>query len=205
MLYCSDHCHFRRPKHPINFAAAYADAKFHFDTFRMLGNELIEQAQDAFSESRNMRLAALFMAQAAVYFYHTLYYVYHGLEFDIHDPVVMHERMRTLSTQLMLVLDDNHIENIFTLPRLKSFLVKARYDIGFDVAPQELEMHLQRVEKNGPYHRKLLRLAAGALYRVERTAISGQSSERTRVCGITDNPASPCFVYENTTLPLGTR
>lgn len=104
LLYCSDHCHFRRPKHPINFAAAYADAKFHFDTFRMLGNELIEQAQDAFSESRNMRLAALFMAQAAVYFYHTLYYVYHGLEFDIHDPVVMHERMRTLSTQLMLVL-----------------------------------------------------------------------------------------------------
>ena len=52
----------RFPKHPINFAAAYADAKFHFDTFRMLGNELIEQAQDAFSESRNMRLAALFMA-----------------------------------------------------------------------------------------------------------------------------------------------
>lgn len=149
LLYCSDHCHFRRPKHPINFAAAYADAKFQFDTFRMLGNELIEQAQDAFSESRNMRLAALFMAQAAVYFYHTLYYVYHGLEFDIHDPVVMHERMRTLSTQLMLVLDDNHIENIFTLPRLKSFLVKARYDIGFDVAPQELEMHLQRVEKMG--------------------------------------------------------
>ena len=61
LLYCSDHCHFRRPKHPINFAAAYADAKFHFDTFRMLGNELIEQAQDAFSESRNMRLAALFI------------------------------------------------------------------------------------------------------------------------------------------------
>ena len=63
LLYCSDHYHFRRPKHPINFAAAYADAKFHFDTFRMLGNELIEQAQDVFSESRNMRLAALFMCR----------------------------------------------------------------------------------------------------------------------------------------------
>ena len=45
-----------------------------------------------------------------------LYYVYHGMEFDIHDPVVMHDRMRTLSTKLMLVFDDNHIENIFTLP-----------------------------------------------------------------------------------------
>ena len=149
LLYCSDRHHFRRPKHPMNFAAAYADARFHFDTFRLLGNELIEQAQDAFSKSRNLRLAALFMAQATVYFYHTLYYVYHGMEFDMHDPVVMHERMRTLSAQLMLVFDDNHIENIFTLPRLKRFLVKARYDIRFDVAPQELEMHLQRVEKMG--------------------------------------------------------
>ena len=98
LLYCSDHCHFRRPKHPIDFAKAYADAKLHYDTFRMLGNELIEQAREALSESRNIRLAALFSAQAAVYFYHTLYYVYHGQEFDSHDPVVMHDRMRTLST-----------------------------------------------------------------------------------------------------------
>ena len=75
LLYCSDSYHFQRPKHPIDFAKAYADAKFHFDTFRTQGNELLEQAQDAFSESRNMRLAAQFSAQAMVYFYHTLYYV----------------------------------------------------------------------------------------------------------------------------------
>ena len=116
LLYCSDHCHFRRPKHPIDFAKAYADAKLHYDTFRMLGNELIEQAREALSESRNIRLAALFSAQAAVYFYHTLYYVYHGQEFDSHDPVVMHDRMRTLSTKLMLTFDDTNIERIFTLP-----------------------------------------------------------------------------------------
>lgn len=149
LLYCSDHCHFRRPKHPIDFAKAYADAKLHYDTFRMLGNELIEQAREALSESRNIRLAALFSAQAAVYFYHTLYYVYHGQEFDSHDPMVMHDRMRTLSTKLMLTFDDTNIERIFTLPCLKKFLVKARYDLGFDLAPQELEMHLQRVEKMG--------------------------------------------------------
>lgn len=149
LLYCSDHYHFRRPKHPINFAKAYADAKLHYDTFRMLGNELIEQAKDAFIESRNMRLAAIFSAQAAVYFYHTLYYAYHGLEFDCHDPVIMHERMRTLSTKLMLALDDSHIENIFTLPCLKKFLVKARYDLDFDIVPQELQTHMERVEKMG--------------------------------------------------------
>ena len=149
LLYCSDHYHFRRPKHPINFAAAHADAKYHFDTFRTLGNELLEQARAALSETRNMRLAALFTAQAAVCFYHTLYYVYHGQEFDSHDPVVMHDRMRTLSTKLMLVFDDSHIENTFTLARLKNFLDKARYDIRFDIRPQELEIHMERVEKMG--------------------------------------------------------
>ena len=149
LLYCSDSYHFQRPKHSIDFAKAYADAKFHFDTFRTQGNELLEQAQDAFSESRNMRLAAQFSAQAMVYFYHTLYYVYHGLEFDSHDPVIMHDRMRTLSTKLMLAFDDTHIENIFTLPRLKSFLMKAPYGIRFDIAPQKLEIHMERVRKAG--------------------------------------------------------
>ena len=51
LLYCSDSYHFQRPKHPIDFAKAYADAKFHFDTFRTQGNELLEQAQDAFLSS----------------------------------------------------------------------------------------------------------------------------------------------------------
>ena len=147
LLYCSDHCRFRRPKRPIDFAKAYADARFHFDTFRTLGGDLLEQAQNALVEGRNVRLAAQFTAQAAVYFYHTLYWVYHGQEFDIHDPVVMHDRMRTLSTKLMLVFDDNHIENIFTLPRLKSFLQKSPYCIRFDIAPQKLDIHMERVRK----------------------------------------------------------
>ena len=153
LLHCSDHYRFRRPKHPIDFAKAYADAKFHFDTFRTLGNDLLEQAQDAFAGGRNVRLAAQFSAQAIVYFYHTLYYVYHGMEFDIHDPVVMHDRMRTLSTKLMLVFDDNHIENIFTLPWLKQILMKTPYSAEFYMAPQELEMHMGRVLKNWAHNR----------------------------------------------------
>lgn len=147
LLYCSDHCRFRRPKRPIDFAKAYADARFHFDTFRTLGGDLLEQAQNALVEGRNVRLAAQFTAQAAVYFYHTLYWVYHAQEFDIHDPVVMHDRMRTLSTKLMLVFDDNHIENIFTLPRLKEVLMKTPYSAEFRMAPQEMEMHMDRVQQ----------------------------------------------------------
>ena len=147
LLYCSDHCRFRRPKRPIDFAKAYADSRFHFDTFRTLGGDLLEQAQNALAEGRNVRLAAQFTAQAAVYFYHTLYRVYHGQEFDIHDPVVMHDRMRTLSTELMLVFDDNHIENVFTLPRLKEVLMKTPYSAEFRMAPQEMQMHMDRVQQ----------------------------------------------------------
>ena len=147
LLYCSDHCRFRRPKRPIDFARAYADAKFHYDTFRTLGNDLLEQAQDAFTEGHNVRLAAQFTAQAAVYFYHMLYYVYHGMPFDLHDPVVMHDRMRTLSTKLMLVFDDNHIENIFTIPRLKEVLMKTTYQAEFYMASQEAELHMERVQR----------------------------------------------------------
>lgn len=158
LLYCSDTYHFRRPKRPCNFAAAYADAKFHFDTFSDLGMLYLEKANTEYAEGLNLRPAALFTAQAAVYFYHTLYYVFHGMEFDIHDPVVMHERMRTLSSKQMLILDDNHIEYNFTLPCLKGFMQNAAYNRTFDVAPKDLELHMDRVEKMGDIIQRICEL-----------------------------------------------
>ena len=47
----------------------------------------------------------------------------------------------------MLVFDDNHIENIFTLPCLKHVLLKTPYSAEFYMATQELEMHMDRVQK----------------------------------------------------------
>ena len=158
LLYCKDHYHFRRPKHPCNFTAAYCDAKYHFDTFSELGMLYIEKANGEYAQGHNLRPTALFTAQAAIYFYHTLYYVFHGMEFDIHDPVVMHERMRTLSSELMLILDDNHIDYNFTLPCLKGFMQKAAYHPKFDVSPKELEMHMERVEKMGNIVQRLCAL-----------------------------------------------
>ena len=154
LIYCKDR-HYFHPKKSCNFAAAYCDARFHFDTFSELGMLYLEKAYSEYAEGHNLRPAALFTAQAAVYFYHTLYYVFHGYEFDIHDPVVMHERMRTLSAELMLVLDDNHIDYNFTLPCLKGFMQKAAYNLNFDVAPKELEMHMARVEKMGDIIQRL--------------------------------------------------
>lgn len=147
LLYCSERYHFRRPKYKPDFAKAYADARFHFDTFRTLGFELLEQANHELAETRNMRLAGMFAAQAAVYFYHTLYYVYHQTEFDSHDPLIMHERMRTLSTRLMLIYDDDNIRSVQTLASLKHYLLTSPYDKGFDVSPRDMAVHIERTTK----------------------------------------------------------
>lgn len=147
LLYCSERYHFRRPKYKPDFAKAYADARFHFDTFRTLGFELLEQANHELTETRNMRLAGMFAAQAAVYFYHTLYYVYHQMEFDSHDPLIMHERMRTLSTRLMLIYDDDNIRSVQTLASLKHYLLKSPYDKDFDVSPRDMAVHIERTTK----------------------------------------------------------
>lgn len=147
LLYCRERYHFRRPKYKPDFAKAYADARFHFDTFRTLGFELLEQANHELTETRNMRLAGMFAAQAAVYFYHTLYYVYHQMEFDGHDPLIMHERMRTLSTRLMLIYDDDNIRSVQTLASLKHYLLKSPYDKDFDVSPRDMAVHIERTTK----------------------------------------------------------
>lgn len=147
LLYCSERYHFRRPKYKPDFAKAYADARFHFDTFRTLGFELLEQANHELIETRSMRLAGMFAAQAAVYFYHTLYYVYHQMEFDSHDPLIMHERMRTLSTRLMLIYDDDNIRSVQTLASLKRYLLKSPYDKDFDVSLRDMAVHIERTTK----------------------------------------------------------
>ena len=95
---------FRRPKHPIDFAKAYADAKFHFDTFRTLGNELLEQAQDAFARGPQCASGGTVLGAGDRSISTTRSTTsITVMEFDSHDPVVMHDRMRTLSTKLMLV------------------------------------------------------------------------------------------------------
>lgn len=61
----------------------------------------------------------------------------------------------------MLAFDDTHIETVFTLPRLKSFLQKSPYGIRFDIAPQKLDIHMERVAQSGRDYRKPVRPAAG--------------------------------------------
>lgn len=88
-----------------------------------------------------MRLAAQFTAQTLIYFYHTLYHVYHSMEFDSHD------RMRTLSAELMLTFDDSRLDYIRTLPRMRKVSMKTSCNAEFHIDPHELDKHMEYVEQ----------------------------------------------------------
>lgn len=144
LLYCSDKYAFRRPRKPLDYLKAYCEAGRHFATFWEQGDRYLGRANEAFTLGDH-RQAAFFTAQAAVLFYHTLFFVFHGFDTDTHDIVLLHERLRTLSGELMLLFDSDNVYHNDTLPCLKLFLQKARYDPGFDIRPHELSQHIDRV------------------------------------------------------------
>ncbi len=149
LLYQREGFCFERPRRSHNFRAAYCDAKLYCDMFHRLGKRFLELARKemVYREDHRIRLAAHALAQAAVLFYKVLYYAYHNRETESNDPVLLHERVRTLSTELMLLCDDTHVDHITTIPRLKSFGERACSDPKFTVNPFVLEQDFERVTK----------------------------------------------------------
>lgn len=146
LLYRSDRHKFRRPKKPYFFSQAACDAKQYYSTFMSLGTEFLEQAGAALTENK-IRQAAFATAQAAVYFYQVFFRVYHGFDFDTRDVMILHERLHTLSAELFILFESDSFTPIHTLPCLRRFIINARYDSSFFIHANELEQHLDRVER----------------------------------------------------------
>lgn len=145
VLYCRKHINLPKPK-PYNFAAARDDVSGYFSTFFNLGTQFLDAAGTAIT-TNDLRQTAFFMAQAVQLFYRTLFFVYHRFETDYENLELLHDMLRTLSAELMLLFDTDHRNGNNTIPRLNTFLNKARYDANFCATPQELEAHLDRIEK----------------------------------------------------------
>lgn len=146
LLYRSDRHKFRRPRKPYSFSQAACDAKQYYKTFIVLGAEFLEQADTALTENK-IRQAAFAAAQAAVCFYQVLFRVYHGFDFDTHDIMLMHERTRTLSAELLLLFESDSFTPVDTLPCLRRFIINARYESSFFIHVTELEEHFTRVKR----------------------------------------------------------
>jgi len=134
LVYCKERYPFRRPKRACNFAAIYRDTKTYFDTFMPIADLFVKTAAAGSPRSATeIRWAAYASARAAIIYYKVLYFVYHNEAFDSENPMVMHERLRTLSSELMILFDGDHVGNGDIPSRLAIFERKALSDISFSV------------------------------------------------------------------------
>lgn len=150
LLYCRDAFPFRRPKRCIDFGKHHYNASTYYDTFKTLADSMMDAVQtERRTQPEHIRRAAYMTAQAATIYYRVLYYVYHGDEFGSDDLTFMHERMRTLSTELMLLFDDTHIDHNTTLSSLRRAALGALSSRTFSMTPDELEKHIGRIVRMG--------------------------------------------------------
>ncbi|MDE6778413.1 MAG: nucleotidyltransferase domain-containing protein, partial [Alistipes sp.] len=105
--------------------------------------------------------AAYIAAQATITYYRVLYYVYHNEEFACDDIATLHERMRLLSTELMLLFDDTHVGHNTTLGSLQRAARMAMTARAFTMQASELHAHLERVARLGEIVEKCCRRRLG--------------------------------------------
>lgn len=156
ILYQSTSRQFRRPRKSLDFGEAAVVAQKYSETFLSLADRLLLYAEKM-PDRPSLRLSAFAMAQATVYYFRTLFYVYHGFEADTFDVELLHSRLRTLSGELSLLFESDARSSLHTISCLKRFLVHARYDPDFYIHPEELRLHLERVQRLGDIVHRLCR------------------------------------------------
>ncbi len=150
LLYSKPAFRLHRPKRCLDFSTYYYEASSYCDTFMALADSMLDAVQAVTPKSASqIRWASHLTAQAAFMYYRVLYYVYHNEVFASDDIATMHERMRTLSTELMLLFDDTHVEHNMTLSVLNRFAAKALTDPAFALPEEAFDEHVGRVVRMG--------------------------------------------------------
>lgn len=150
-LYCKEHRTVQRPKRRADFGRVCGAIGMQTDLLVALGDRLLEQAAQNLEHPlpERIRLAAHQTAQAAVQYYEALHRAYHNCESGTADLALMHERMRTLSPELMLLFDSTPIEPSKTLARLRTHLKYALSDPKYDISVAEAAKQLKETARMG--------------------------------------------------------
>lgn len=138
-----------RPTRGCDFMAVYRTAETYLRTVLPIGMDYIAHAERAYTEDRHSRTAALLTSQAAALFYRTLYYVYHGEEIDTNDIIFMHDRLRTLDGEFMLLFDETRIGKSVLLPTMQGLRKNLPFDPAIDITSPVLEACMGSVRRLG--------------------------------------------------------
>lgn len=139
---------FHRPRIEFDFGHWAVATKKYAISFLTLADRLVEYADKTIGWDNN-RVPAFCLAQATVYYYRTLFYVYHGFDIDIEDVEMLHQRLRTISGEIMLLFEPDLARPRSSLRSLKRYLEQGRYDLYFSVETEELQTHYERIKTMG--------------------------------------------------------
>lgn len=104
LLYCIDSQQFIHQKTSFNYTEAYRNCAKYFNTFFDMGVALLKDARRYYEED-NLRMTAFYTSHAVLLFFRVHYYVYHGFATECEDPVLLRQRMHTLSFDLNILFE----------------------------------------------------------------------------------------------------
>lgn len=148
VLYRKCNKNFNRPRIAFDFGHWAVETKKYAIHFLPLADRLVEYAEKTIGWDNN-RVPAFFLAQATVYYYRTLFFVYHGFDIDTEDIEMLHQRVRTLSGELMLLFEPDLMRPKSSLRTLKRYLEQGRYATDFFAETADLNGHCERIKLLG--------------------------------------------------------
>ena len=137
------------PKRSCDFPQLHTRVRQYFQTVLPIGKDYIAHAEKAYTEDRHNRTASLLASQAAALFYRTLHYVYYAEEIDTDDLIVMHDKLRTLDGELMLLFDGTHIGPNTLLPTMQGMRKRLPFDPASNLVAPVLEACMGSVRRLG--------------------------------------------------------
>ena len=137
------------PTRGCDFMALYSGTRVYFRAVHAMARRYLGFARVSYDEEKDCVTAMMLTAQAAAMLYRTLHYVYYGEEIDSDDLIIMHDKLRTLDGELMLLFDGTHIGPNTILPTLQGLRKRFPFDSAVNVVPPVLEACMDKVQRLG--------------------------------------------------------
>lgn len=144
LLYSREPNRLTKPRKACNYLSIYQTSLKSYLMLFETGSKLLDDSRKHFS-GNNHRLSAFYLGHATELFYKALFVVYHNFEINYEDLRTLHQRLRTLSSDLIVLFESDQNKNDRTLNLLNRFRKYCLSDVDFTVNNDELVNCLNQV------------------------------------------------------------
>ena len=146
LLYCREQSIFHKYPIPHDYQLVYhTSANYYANSFN-IGDNFLKDSKRYISEN-NLSHAAFWMKQAMVMFLRTLFLVYHGYDIECSNVDLLYNRLKTISTDLTMLLNSNHTKVKCILSRVDYYQTEALLNSNFTTSVDILSIDVEIIEK----------------------------------------------------------